>query len=333
MCGNSLETAIQLYFDDPTLGNHQQPPSSNNDNNNNNKNNNNNNMSNGNSANDLGFDLDAIDDFDIPKDYSEPDVRKADTSKKMNLMSGYGDGGYGGGMMGGRGYGGGRAETYRHIAPPTQPHWTASAAGLASIPSSKSATLSTMFSSPTKIIFPGEFPAAKLAAKEEKRFIIVNISAESAFASHALNRDVFNDSWVQELITSSFIFCQYQDDSPEGVVYKNLYKVTEIPHISIIDPRTGVCMWRYEGWTMEDTPSRQTVTKEKFVEVLNDFCERYNYESGPKAPGNGRLGCIGSTGSIPAMNANVSRSSNDGEGGGVDLSSYAASSSSSSSSS
>ena len=54
-------------------------------------------------------------------------------------------------------------------------------------------------------------------------------------------------------------------------------------------------MWRYEGWNMEDTKARQTVTKAKFVRVLTDFVERYKYEDETKALGNGRFGDLEST--------------------------------------
>jgi UBX domain-containing protein 7 len=69
--------------------------------------------------------------------------------------------------------------------------------------------LSDMFAPPTHLIHKaGGFQGARAIAKDSKRWLLVNIQKDSEFASHALNRDVWRDELVENLITSGFIFWQ-----------------------------------------------------------------------------------------------------------------------------
>lgn len=71
------------------------------------------------------------------------------------------------------------------------------------------ARLSDMFSPPTEIMHrAGGFSGARAMAKDTKRWLLVNIQRDEEFASHALNRDVWRDELVENLIRSGFIFWQ-----------------------------------------------------------------------------------------------------------------------------
>jgi len=61
---------------------------------------------------------------------------------------------------------------------------------------SRDQTLSDMFAPPKHLCFQGPFQAARTAAKESKRWLLVNIQSEADFACHALNRDVWGDEMV-----------------------------------------------------------------------------------------------------------------------------------------
>ena len=52
------------------------------------------------------------------------------------------------------------------------------------------------------------FQSARTAAKDSKRWLLVNIQRDSEFASHALNRDVWRDELMENLVSEGFIFWQ-----------------------------------------------------------------------------------------------------------------------------
>jgi hypothetical protein len=69
--------------------------------------------------------------------------------------------------------------------------------------------LSDMFAAPSHLIHKaGGFQGARTVAKDSKRWLLVNIQKDSEFASHALNRDVWRDELVENLIREGFIFWQ-----------------------------------------------------------------------------------------------------------------------------
>ena len=71
------------------------------------------------------------------------------------------------------------------------------------------ARLADMFAPPEKLIYKeGGFEGARNMAKDNKRWLLVNIQRDSEFASHALNRDVWRDELVENLVREGFIFWQ-----------------------------------------------------------------------------------------------------------------------------
>jgi hypothetical protein len=71
------------------------------------------------------------------------------------------------------------------------------------------ARLADMFAPPDHLIYKeGGFEGARTMAKDSKRWLLVNIQSENEFASHALNRDVWRDELVENLVREGFIFWQ-----------------------------------------------------------------------------------------------------------------------------
>jgi hypothetical protein len=69
--------------------------------------------------------------------------------------------------------------------------------------------LADMFAPPTHLMHKaGGFAGARAVAKDSKRWLLVNIQRDSEFSSHALNRDVWRDELVENLIREGFIFWQ-----------------------------------------------------------------------------------------------------------------------------
>lgn len=161
--------------------------------------------------------------------------------------------------------------------------------GTAALPSSSSnntnnnnnrppPSLSTMFQPPNHLIHrAGGFLGAKNFAKDARRWLLVNIQSEDDFACHALNRDVWHDELVENLVREGFVFWQISSSHPEGMTYCTRYKVEgRYPHIAILDPRTGSLLYRKEGWTQVNP-----LTAEQFVEIASDFCSRHSFDRLP----------------------------------------------------
>jgi len=141
-------------------------------------------------------------------------------------------------------------------------------------PSSAPTTLSDMFAPPNHILHrAGGFQGARNRARDERKWLLVNLQTDSDFACHALNRDVWRNDLAEALITSSFIFWQAMNDTGDGATYMQRYSVDAFPHVAIIDPRTGRLMWKKEGWTQVDP-----MTSEQFAQIAAGKFSSINHE-------------------------------------------------------
>jgi hypothetical protein len=76
-------------------------------------------------------------------------------------------------------------------------------------PRSSVTGLANMFSRPDHLIYEeGGFEGARNMAKDNKRWLLVNLQRDSEFSCHALNRDVWRDELVENLVREGFIFWQ-----------------------------------------------------------------------------------------------------------------------------
>lgn len=142
--------------------------------------------------------------------------------------------------------------------------------------------LSDMFAAPLHLIHKGGgFQGARNVAKDTRRWLLVNLQSDSDFACHALNRDVWRDELVENLVREGFIFWQSTNTTTDGQTYVQRYNVTAYPHIGIIDPRTARLMYHKEGWTQE-----KPMTAENFAEIAVDFCSRNSFDKPPGIPKN-----------------------------------------------
>lgn len=121
------------------------------------------------------------------------------------------------------------ASTSRSIAPPNRHR-------------RKMKTLEDLFRPPIDLIYRGTFQAARDAGVSRKRWLMVNIQDSSEFACQVLNRDVWSTSAVKTIVKEHFIFWQVYHDSEEGQRYMMFYQVSQWPHVSVLDPRTGECL-------------------------------------------------------------------------------------------
>eukprot|EP00045_Choanoeca_perplexa_P007386 m.66457 g.66457 ORF g.66457 m.66457 type:complete len:375 (-) comp14055_c0_seq2:1924-3048(-) len=99
--------------------------------------------------------------------------------------------------------------------------------------------LSRLFEPPLDLLFEGDFTAARTAASRSKRHVLVNIQDPQNFDSQRLNRDVWKNDLVKEVIRGQFIFWQQYQETPAAAQYASWYPINEVPHVAIIDGETG----------------------------------------------------------------------------------------------
>ncbi|EGZ11092.1 hypothetical protein PHYSODRAFT_352438 [Phytophthora sojae] len=133
--------------------------------------------------------------------------------------------------------------------------------------------LSTLFQPPTAIMFQGTYADARTLAKNEGKWLLVNIQDEIVFTSHMLNRDTWSDDVVQNLVASGFVFWQNYWASEHGKKFCSLYQIDRdsLPVVVIIDPRTGEIRQRWTGF----------LEPQDMTEKLSDFCCMHTLDAPP----------------------------------------------------
>jgi len=122
---------------------------------------------------------------------------------------------------------------------------------------------------------------AREKGKETHKWLLVNIQDPSIFDCQQLNRDIWKDDGVRELVKEHFIFMQYSKDDPRGAPYIQYYfplkdSDAAYPHIAIVDPRTGE---QLKIWSGRPTPNAGD-----FLMQLVEFLDRYSFDMAKKNP-------------------------------------------------
>lgn len=128
-----------------------------------------------------------------------------------------------------------------------------------------------------------DWDEARTLGKEDKKWILVNLQDMSDFNCQALNRDLWKDKAIKELVSENFIFLQYDKDYPDAEEYITFYFPNRgheypdnYPHVSIIDPRTGE---QVKVWSGRPFP-----TAVDFHAELAEFLDRYSLAANSKNP-------------------------------------------------
>jgi len=74
--------------------------------------------------------------------------------------------------------------------------------------SKKRATLSELYKPPLELLFQGNFTEAKEAGTVLKKWLLVNVQDSREFSSHLLNRDVWNNDRVKNVVENNFMLWQ-----------------------------------------------------------------------------------------------------------------------------
>lgn len=113
-------------------------------------------------------------------------------------------------------------------------------------------------------------------AKAAGKWILVNIQQAEVFASHTLNRDVWSDETVRDVVGEHFLFWQRDDKSHEGQQFCQYYSCGhQLPHICVVDPRTGR---RVKGWD-----GRKWTEPHAAAEYLYGFLDQFSMSRSPPA--------------------------------------------------
>lgn len=154
------------------------------------------------------------------------------------------------------------------------------------------AGLGQLYRPPEDIITAGSLADVMKKAKEEKRWLLVNIQAADEFASHVLNRDIWSNATLKEIVRSAFIFWQKDKATAAGSQFVTKYNIKEFPVICVIDPRTGR---KVKQWQSDRFKGPLSAT-----DVLSDFLGENPFGTNVASPTASSL-CGSRHGSVDSM--------------------------------
>ncbi|XP_067948160.1 UBX domain-containing protein 7-like isoform X2 [Watersipora subatra] len=120
--------------------------------------------------------------------------------------------------------------------------------------------LEDLFRPPLDIIYHGSLISAQAKGKAEKKWVLVNVQNTTEFSCQVLNRDIWKNLSIREIVTNHFILWQVYHDSVEGQKYMQFYPVTTWPYVAIVHPVTAELL---ESWS--------SLTLRSFQKDLQDF--------------------------------------------------------------
>ncbi|KAJ0399213.1 hypothetical protein P43SY_001879 [Pythium insidiosum] len=134
--------------------------------------------------------------------------------------------------------------------------------------------LGSLFQPPVEIMFKGSYSEARALAKNDSKWLLVNVLDEIVFASHMLNRDTWSDDTVQNVVASSFVFWQTYWASDHGRKFCALYQIDRelLPVIAIVDPKSGEIVHQWTGF-MEPSDMTEKLSDFAFTHAMDESSE------------------------------------------------------------
>jgi UBX domain-containing protein 7 len=148
---------------------------------------------------------------------------------------------------------------------------------------SRATRLAELFRPPYDLMSSLTWDEARDLGKDEKKWILVNLQDMSDFNCQALNRDIWKDEPIKQLVSQNFVFLQFDKVDPASQQYISFYfphqtheNPNNYPHVSIIDPRTGE---QVKVWSGIPFPAALD-----FYGQLVEFLDRYSLAANSKNP-------------------------------------------------
>ncbi|KAJ2712905.1 UBX domain protein Ubx2 [Coemansia spiralis] len=124
-----------------------------------------------------------------------------------------------------------------------------SASGGSESAASRRSRLADLFKPPFDLMHAGGLESARTEGTRNGRWVLVNLQQVSEFQCQALNRDVWSQEGVRDIVKRNFIFLQLPTDNSEGSRVANMYGAEAFPFIAAIHPKTGELRARFARFT------------------------------------------------------------------------------------
>ncbi|KAJ2717345.1 UBX domain protein Ubx2 [Coemansia sp. Cherry 401B] len=99
--------------------------------------------------------------------------------------------------------------------------------------------LAELFKPPFDIMHAGDLESARQQALGDGKWVLVNLQDVTDFRCQALNRDIWSQGLIKDIVRKNFVFLQISTEVPEGSRIKTLYNAAGFPFIAVIHPKTG----------------------------------------------------------------------------------------------
>lgn len=126
--------------------------------------------------------------------------------------------------------------------------------------------LAALYQKPRDILLAQPYEQARSVAKNSRKWLLVNIESLD-FASSLLNRDVWSQQNIKQLVRENFIFIQVSNTSDDGKNLQRFHHIEELPFVGIFDPRTGE---QLASWTNVVDPVRFHREMQEFL-IVNSY--------------------------------------------------------------
>lgn len=132
--------------------------------------------------------------------------------------------------------------------------------------------LATMYRAPNHLNFSGVLDEAMRAGVRQKKWLLISLQRSDVFSSLLLNRDVWSQGDVEEVVAAHFILWQRDERTDQGSRYKQFYPYQQVPHLAIIDPRSGERVRTWGG-------TGNAIDKDDILTKLVDFAQNHSLDS------------------------------------------------------
>lgn len=148
---------------------------------------------------------------------------------------------------------------------------------VASNSNKRPAGLQDLFRPPLELMYRGPFVTAREEGTTKNKWLLVNIQDGRVWPCQTLNRDVWSNQTVKDILKENFIFWQVYHDSFEGSRYVQFYGVTRYPYIAIIDPRTGE---QVRSWPSLNSDNCLMIDHTSFCDSVIEFLSEHPSPNG-----------------------------------------------------